>query len=202
MRLGVLGGTFDPIHYGHLLAAEATRAHLKLDKVLFVPAGMPPHKTSNVISPPEHRLAMVRLAVASNPHFALSTVDLDRPGPHYTTDMVTILREEWSLSADDCYFIMGYDSLLDLPTWHKPSLLMQLCRLAVAHRPGYPTQQMEEVERVLPGIARRVDFVPMPLLDIASHELRERVRTGLPIKYLLPEQVERYIYEHGLYRLG
>jgi nicotinate-nucleotide adenylyltransferase len=199
MRLGVLGGTFDPIHYGHLSAAEATRAHLKLDAVLFVPAGMPPHKVGNRINSPQHRLAMVRLAIASNPHFVLSTVDLDRPGPHYTVDMMIILRKEWGVSADDCYFIMGYDSLLDLPTWHKPVRLIHLCRLAVAQRPGY-SMQMEEMEEVLPGIARRVDFVPMPLLDIASHELQERVRAGLPIKYLLPERVERYIYEHGLYR--
>jgi nicotinate-nucleotide adenylyltransferase len=199
MRFGVLGGTFDPIHYGHLFAAEATRAYLKLDIVLFVPAGMPPHKIGNKISPPEHRLALVRLAIADNPRFALSTVDLERPGPHYTVDTLTILRREQGLPADDCYFIIGCDSLLDLPTWHEPLRLIQLCRLAVTQRPGYSVQ-MAELEKALPGIARRVDFVPMPLLDIASHELQERVRAGLPIKYLLPEQVERYICEHGLYR--
>jgi nicotinate-nucleotide adenylyltransferase len=199
MRLGVLGGTFDPIHYGHLLAAEVTWAYLKLDVVLFVPAAMPPHKTGNRISPPEHRLAMVRLAIASNPHFAFSTVDLDRPGPHYTVDTITVLRQEWGLSADDCHFIIGCDSLLDLPTWHEPVRLIHLCRLAVTQRPGYSVQ-MEEMEGVLPGITGRVDFVPMPLLDIASHELQERVRAALPIKYLLPERVEQYIFEHGLYR--
>lgn len=199
VRLGVIGGTFDPIHYGHLFAAEATRAHLALEAVLFVPAGVPPHKAGSRVSPPEFRLDMLRLAIASNPCFAISTVDLDRPGPHYTVDMIALLRAGRGLSADDCYFIMGCDSLRDLPTWYEPARLVESCRLAVVQRPGYSVR-LEELEKILPGVSSRVDLVSIPLLDISSHELQRRVREGLPIRYLLPEPVEQYIYERGLYR--
>jgi nicotinate-nucleotide adenylyltransferase len=199
MRLGVLGGTFDPIHYGHLLAGEVTRVQLELDEVLFVPAGIPPHKLGQAITPANHRLAMVRLAIASNPYFAASTVDLDRPGPHYTVDTIALLRQEWGVGAEECYFIMGLDSLTELPTWRRPESLIRLCRLAVVQRSGYAIE-LDALDRVLPGISARVESVPMPSLEIASHDLQRRVREGLPIKYMVPEPVEEYIYEQRLYQ--
>ena len=198
MRIGVFGGTFDPIHMGHLVAAEESWAQLELERVVFVPAGLPPHKLDEVITPAEHRLAMVELAIASNPHFTLSRVDIDRFGPCYTVDTIEILRAKWGPEAE-IYFIMGSDSLGEILTWHKPERLIRLCRLAVVKRPSYEVD-MEELERCLPGITMRVKFINSPTLNISSTDIRRRVREGLPIKYQVPEAVERYIYEHGLYR--
>ena len=197
MRVGVLGGTFDPIHIGHLVAAEEVRAQLSLDRVVFVPAGLPPHKLTNDISSVEHRLAMVRLAIASNPYFTVSRVDIDRFGPCYTVDTIELLRDEWGGDVE-LYFIMGSDSLADVPTWHRPERLIRLCRLAVVERPGYQVD-MEELERMLPGITSRVHFINSPQLDISSSDIQKRVQQGLPIKYQVPEAVEDYIYEHELY---
>jgi len=197
MRVGVLGGTFDPIHIGHLVAAEEVRAQLGLDRAVFVPAGLPPHKLSNDISPVDHRLAMVKLAIASNPYFAVSRVDIDRFGPCYTVDTIELLRAEWGPDIE-LYFIMGSDSLADILTWYRPERLIRLCSLAVVERPGYRVD-MEELERALPGITSRVHFVNSPPLDISSTDIQRRVRQGLPIKYQVPEVVEDYIYEHELY---
>ncbi len=197
MRVGVLGGTFDPIHFGHLVAAEEVRAQLALDRVVFVPAGLPPHKLTEAITAVEHRLAMVKLAIASNPYFTVSGVDIDRFGPCYTVDTMQLLRDDWG-SGVELYFIMGSDSLADIPTWHQPQRLIRLCRLAAVERPGYRVD-MEQLERLLPGITARTHFVNSPQLDISSTDLQRRVREGLPIKYQVPEVVEDYIYQHGLY---
>lgn len=196
MRVGVFGGTFDPIHYGHLVAAEEARSILKLDKVLIVPAGQPPHKTALPITPPEHRVAMVQLAIASNPAFVMSRVDLDRPGPHYSVDMVTRLRRE--LGPGDMYLIVGMDSLMDLPGWHEAERLMGLCYIVGVNRPGY-TYDLAPLEKSVPGISAHIQVLEAPQLEIASHELQERVRRGLPIKYQVPDAVEEYIHQHKLY---
>ncbi len=197
MRVGVLGGTFDPIHNGHLVAAEEIRAQLRLDRVVFVPAGLPPHKLTDDVSSVDHRLAMVKLAVAGNPCFTVSHVDIDRFGPCYTVDTIELLWDEWGFEVE-LYFIMGSDSLADVLTWHKPERLIRLCRLAVVERPGYRVD-MEELERLLPGIASRIHFINSPQLDISSTDIQRRVREGLPIKYQTPDAVEEYIYEHELY---
>ncbi len=197
MRVGVLGGTFDPIHIGHLVAAEEARVQLRLDQVVFVPAGLPPHKLTNHVAPVDHRLAMVKLAIASNPYFTVSRVDIDRFGPCYTVDTIELLRDEWGGEVE-LYFILGSDSMADVPTWHRPERLIRLCRLAVVERPGYQVD-MEELERMLPGITSRVHFVHSPQLDISSTDIQRRVHEGLPIKYQVPEAVEDYIYEHELY---
>ena len=197
-RIGVIGGTFDPIHYGHLAAAEEARVRMNLERVLFVVAGVPPHKLDEEVTPVEHRLAIVSLAIASNPHFEISRVDVDRPGPSYTVDTISILRKQWGQETE-VYFIMGLDSLVELPTWHHPQRLIQLCRLLAVKRPGFETD-MSELEASVPGISSRVEIIDMPEVDISSSDLQQRVRDGLPIKYQVPEEVERYIMEHGLYR--
>lgn len=197
-RIGVLGGTFDPIHIAHLAIAEEARTQLNLDKVIFVPAGLPPHKLDVQVSPAEHRLAMVKLAIAGNPHFEVSRVDIDRFGPCYTVDTIALLHEEWGPEVE-IYFIMGSDSLGDLLTWHQPDRLIRLCRIVAVERPNYKVD-MEELERYLPGISQRVVFINSPQLDVSSTEIQRRVRAGESIKYHVPEAVERYIYEHGLYR--
>lgn len=198
MRLGILGGTFDPIHFGHLLAAEVTREHLRLDWVLFAPAAQPPHKQEQPVSPVEHRVAMVWRAIVDNLYFVLSRVDVDRPGPHYTLDTVRLLRAEYATDAEETYLIIGSDSLAQLPTWHEPLQLIQLCRLAVVTRPYHPVD-IAALESALPGITERVDWVKMPALDIASSDLQRRVRNGRSIRYQTPEAVVRYIAEHRLY---
>lgn len=197
MRFGIFGGTFDPIHYGHLVAAEEARVVLGLERVLIVPAGQPPHKSAWPITAAEHRVAMVRLAIASNPHFVLSRVDLDRPGPHYSVDMVSRLRRE--LGPGELYFIVGMDSLMQLPTWHEPERLMGLCYVVGVNRPGY-TYSLAPLEAVVPGISAHIRVLEAPQLEIASSEIQERVRSGLPIKYQLPDSVEQYIMEHRLYQ--
>ena len=198
MRVGVLGGTFDPIHIGHLVSAEEAWEELKLERVVFIPAGLPPHKLDHVMSPVEHRLAMVELAIASNPHFAVSRVDIDRFGPCYTVDTIELLRDEWGPGVK-IYFIMGSDSLLDILTWHNPRRLIRLCRFAVVSRPGYQVD-LNELDALLPGVASRVHMLNAPQLAISSTDIQRRVREGLPIKYQVPKAVEDYIYQHKLYQ--
>jgi len=198
LRIGILGGTFDPIHYGHLILAEEAWARLELDRVLFVPAREPPHKLLQPGSPAADRLYMVRLSIASNPHFDVSDIELERPGPSYTVDTLALLRQELGPQAE-LYFLMGLDSLVNLPTWHNPEGIIALAHLAVARRPGYAAD-LQRLEQVLPGITERTHFLDIPEIGIASHDLRRRVREGLPIKYQVPEAVEEYIYARGLYR--
>ena len=198
LRIGVLGGTFDPIHYGHLAAAEEARVKLNLGKVLFAVAGLPPHKLDEEVTPVEYRVAMVRLGIASNPHFEISLVDVDRPGPSYTVDTISILREQWGQDAE-FFFVMGLDSLVEVPTWHQPQRLIQLCHLVAVARPGFEAN-MSQLEESVPGISSRMKIISMPEVDISSSDLQLRVREGLPIKYQVPEEVERYIREHKLYQ--
>lgn len=197
-RLGILGGTFDPVHYGHLLAAEQAREALGLEQVLFVPAGDPPHKTGRWKSAAQHRRAMVELAIADHPAFALSTIDLDRPGPHYSVEMVERVRQAFRLPAEGCFFLIGADSLVDLPGWHEPARLIGLCRLAVLHRPGYEPD-LRELTRLLPALPERLDWVPMPELGLASSDMRRRAREGRSLRYQTPEAVVAYIRQHRLY---
>jgi nicotinate-nucleotide adenylyltransferase len=199
LRLGILGGTFDPIHFGHLLAAEEARVTLRLDRVLFAPAGDPPHKQGYAILPVAHRLRMVRLAISDNPAFDISAVDMDRPGPHYTIDTIQLIRNEWGTGIDETYFIMGADSLAHLLTWHQPDQLVGLCRLAVVARPGYRAD-LAELEAALPNISHRLDWVEMPVLGISSSDLQRRVREGRSIRYQVPAAVAEYVTEHNLYR--
>lgn len=197
-RLGILGGTFDPPHSGHLGAALEALHQLALDRVLWVPAGAPPHKPSQPITPGHHRLVMLERAMAGNPHLSISTVDLERPGPCYTVDTLALLRAEYG-PQPEFYFIEGADSLVDLPTWYRPRQLLDLCRFAVVRRPGVEID-LGALEARLPGLRARVHFVEMPLLEISSTDLRRRVRQGRPISYLVPPGVEAYIQEQGLYR--
>jgi nicotinate-nucleotide adenylyltransferase len=198
MRVGVFGGTFDPIHIGHLVSAEEAWMALKLERVVFIPAGLPPHKLDHVMSPVEHRLAMVELAIASNPHFAVSKVDIERFGPCYTVDTIELLRDEWGPGVE-IYFIMGSDSLLDILTWHNPRRLIRLCRFAVVSRSGYQVD-LDELDALLPGVTSRVQMLNAPELAISSTDIQRRVREGLSIKYQVPEAVEDYIYQHKLYQ--
>ncbi|MBC7258415.1 MAG: nicotinate-nucleotide adenylyltransferase [Chloroflexi bacterium] len=197
MRLGVFGGTFDPVHYGHLVAAEEVRYRLRLDKVLFVPAGMPPHKLDHDITPTRHRVAMLELAIASNPGFALSRVDIDRHGPCYTVDTLALLHEEYG-PGTELFFLMGMDSLAEILTWKDPERLIRLAQIVVVGRPGFQAD-VDELDKVLPGAAERISIVDTPLMEVSSSDIRQRVREGAPIRYQVPETVEAYIRAHRLY---
>ena len=196
MRLGLLGGTFDPPHYGHLAAAQEVAAKLTLDKVLFLPARQNPLKRARPTTSVEDRCEMVTLAIADNPIFELSRLDLDRPPPSYTVDLLRAARGD----DRELFFIVGADILPELARWREPEAMLRLARLAVVNRPGAPPADAGPLESVLPGARERVDLVDMPGLAIASRELRERVRNGLPIRYLTPPSVEAYIAQHHLYR--
>jgi nicotinate-nucleotide adenylyltransferase len=198
MRLGLMGGTFDPIHLGHLIAAEEVRSALDLDRVLFLPAAHPPHKELAGISPAVDRVRMVELAIASNPFFELSLLDVERVGKSYTADTLRILRQERG-TGTELFFIVGMDSLAELLTWRDPHDIIALSRLAVVNRPPYPTVDLNALNSRLPGLSERVVFVPIPGIDIASVDLRDRVRKGLSIRYQVVEPVERYILENRLY---
>jgi nicotinate-nucleotide adenylyltransferase len=198
MRLGVIGGSFDPIHIGHLIVAQEASTSLALERMLFVPAGQPPHKLGRAMADPEHRVEMVRRAIASNVHFSLSRVDVDRPGPCYSVDTIRILRETWGAGIE-IHFLIGSDSLADLPTWHQPDRLIRLCQVVAVQRPGYQVD-LDELDRRVPGAAAAIQMLAAPTLDVSSTAIRERVRSGRSIRYLVPEPVEQYIHAHGLYR--
>lgn len=195
-RLGLLGGTFDPPHYGHLVAAQEVAWRLKLDRVLFLPARQNPLKRGEPSSAADERCEMVRLAIDGNPAFEVSRLDLDRPPPSYTADLLKVLE------APDCevFFLVGADILPELPRWRDPAEIVRLARLVVVSRPGAPAPDLQQVEQLLPDAGSRAALVEIPGLAIASRDLRERVRHGVPIRYLTPPAVERYILERGLYR--
>lgn len=198
MRVGILGGTFDPIHYGHLILAEEARARLQLATVLFVPAREPPHKMQQPCSQAADRLRMVELAIAGNPAFEASEVELARPGPSYTVDTLAALQEALGPEAE-LYFLMGLDSLANVLTWHRPADIVARTQLAVANRPGYKVD-LGALEQALPGISARTHLLETPEIGIAAWDLRRRVGAGLPIRYQVPEAVEGYIRARGLYR--
>jgi nicotinate-nucleotide adenylyltransferase len=197
-RIGIFGGTFDPVHIGHLILAEEAWFQLALDCVYLVPAGDPPHKRDIRLSPVADRLRMCELAVAEGDHVQVSRIDADRPGPHYTSEMVRLVRQQ--VGAETAlYFLMGMDSLRDLPTWHEAAWLVENCTLVALSRHDV-TPDWAQLEMALPGVRDRVIILDMPELEIASNTLRARVRTGQPIRYQVPRLVEEYIYTHGLYR--
>ncbi|EKP94940.1 nicotinate-nucleotide adenylyltransferase [Thermaerobacter subterraneus] len=200
LQLGVLGGTFDPIHIGHLVAAEAARVHFRLDRVLFVPAGRPPHKDPAGVSDAEHRYRMTVLATAGNPHFYTTRLELDREGPSYTIDTLTQLSTMAGPGAS-LYFIAGADSVVTLPSWRGGLGLLDVCHLIVVTRPGLPGAVLQRFLDGLPAVRRaRVHVLPIPEIGISSTELRERVAAGQSIRYLVPAAVEDYVEKYGLYR--
>jgi nicotinate-nucleotide adenylyltransferase len=196
LRIGVMGGTFDPLHYGHLVLAENGRAQLDLDRVLFILAGQPPHKPGQPITSIHHRVAMVEAAIADAPAFVLSRVDMDRPGPHYTVDTLALLQQANPGAA--LFFLIGSDSLCQFLSWRDPGGIVGQARLAVMQRSGYEPD-LEALERGMPGLCERIIWLDAPCLDIAATDLRRRARNELPLRYLVPPPVEAYIRRHRLY---
>lgn len=197
MRVGVLGGTFDPPHIGHLLLAESAREQLDLARVLWVPANDPWRKSDRAVSAADDRLAMVRLAVEDNEAFEVSELELRRPGPSYSVDTLEELRR--ASPRDELFFLLGLDALLDLPNWREPGRLIGLATLAVARR-GERGPGLEQLDARVPGLAGRVVWLEMPRVDVSGTELRRRAAEGRSLRYLVPSAVERYVRERRLYQ--
>jgi len=197
--LGILGGTFDPIHHGHLVIAEEVREALGLERVLIVPAATPPHKPGRPVTAAEHRLAMAELAIAGNPAFAVSRMELDRGGRSFTVDTLEALRAERGPGAEDPWFILSSEALAELRSWRRPDRILELCRLAVVPRAGYDPLGAAWVAAAFPGREARVRFLPGPLLPISGSVVRRRAAAGRSVRYLVPDAVARYIAEHRLY---
>ena len=196
--IGIFGGTFDPPHIGHLILSAEAVSQLGLDRLLWVLTPDPPHKQGQPITPLKHRLAMVKLAISDNPRFELSTVDIDRSGPQYALETVKIIGELNPLA--DLVFIMGGDFLSDLPAWYRPAdFVAALKYLGVLRRPG-DSIDLTALEKIVPGISTKVRYLKAPLLDIAAHEIRQRIANGHPFRYFLPPAVYDYLLKHSLYQ--
>ncbi len=196
-RIGILGGTFDPIHYGHLAIAEEARVRHPLDFVLMMPARIQPLREGERVSSPDHRAAMLERALLGNPALILSRVEFERAGPSYTVETIKILRRRYPKDSE-FFFLLGTDALAELPRWKDPEELIMLCRFIVFERPGFDSEP-RLIFLQYPALRERVTFMEGPRLDISSTDLRRRVRKALPIRYQVPEGVEEYIRSHRLY---
>jgi nicotinate-nucleotide adenylyltransferase len=198
MRIGIFGGTFDPPHIGHLILAEDAREQLGLDQILWVLTPFPPHKTMQKISPIQDRMSMVLLAIAGNTKFILSRMDIDRQPPHYAVDTVALLLEK--RPKDEIFYLMGADSLDDLPTWHEPQRFVSLCHgigVMMRHDEAPDTSKLEFE---IAGLSEKLQFLWTPVIEISGSDIRDRVATGKPFRYLVPDKIHHYILNHKLYQ--
>lgn len=205
MRVGILGGTFDPVHLGHLIVAEQARVRLDLDRVIFIPAGQPWLRAEQPAADGPDRLRMVELAVKSNPAFEASSQEIDRPGPTYTVDTLEVLKEELSREPDAdtvLHYIIGMDALEQFHRWKDPERVVELCHLVIVNRPGHQGVDVNDVVGRYPEAGTRLTLLNVPRIEISSTEIRKRVSEGISIRYLAPDSVEEYIREQGLYRAG
>ena len=201
MKVGVFGGTFDPVHLGHLILAEQCREQANLDQVLFVPAALPPHKQEQAITPFANRVEMLSLAVSGHPPFRIEELEKDRPGPSYTVETLTQLQAQ--RPGDELCFILGSDSLHDLPLWYQPRRILELATLLVVARADWPTFSVQELRQSLQladDFPLRYKIVEAPLITIASRDIRRRLAEGRSVRYMIPRAVEAYIEDKGLYK--
>ena len=206
MKIGIMGGTFNPIHYGHLVTAEEALSQFKLDRVIFIPTGQPPHKTTGKLASPEDRYMMTVMATASNSHFFVSRIETERKGKSYTIDTVKELKFTYGQSAA-FYFITGADAILEILTWKNPEEIITMCKFIAATRPDYDLSKIEELKKKLFGINANpqvtkdsISIMEIPALAISSTDIRLRIKTCRPIKYLLPESVCNYLLKNDLYQ--
>jgi nicotinate-nucleotide adenylyltransferase len=199
MRLGILGGTFDPVHYGHLLLAERCREECRLDQVWFIPAGLPPHKQDQKLTPGVQRAEMLEFAVAGIPEFQVSRCEIQRSGPSYTVETLRELQQE--RPEDELFFLVGADSLIDLPLWREPREIAERASLIVVRRGAQPPPELESlIPHLGTAAVSRIQHVEMPAIELASREIRARLRDSRSIRFTTPRAVEQYIAEHRLYR--
>jgi nicotinate-nucleotide adenylyltransferase len=199
MRVGIFGGTFDPIHCGHLVLAEQCREQCELDEIWFVPAALPPHKLTASITSPKTRCEMIEFAIAGNPAFRLNTIELDRTGPSFTVTTLEQLRLQDA--SNELFLLIGADSLKDLPHWREPSRILELATVVAVNRGDRPLPDRKELRDVVgPAVDQRIITVTMPGFDISSTDIRGRVHARRSIRYLVPRAVEMYIQDQGLFR--
>ncbi len=202
IKYGIMGGTFDPIHIGHLVLAEEIRNKLKLNKVIFVPTGNPPHKESNNLTDSKHRYLMTLLATLSNPYFEVSAYEVNKKGITYTIDTIKAFKEKYNGNTD-FYFITGADAILELSTWKDIDQLLELCKFIAATRPGFELEEMErEINRLGKKYNKSIYTIPVAALRISSTNIRERIRENRTTRYLLPDNVINYIKKNDLYKEG
>jgi nicotinate-nucleotide adenylyltransferase len=192
LKIAVMGGTFNPPHIAHLICAEEVCDQFKFDKVLFIPSARPPHKNNHEIADAQHRYMMTVLATKNNPHFEVSRIELDRPGRSYTIKTVKELKLIYGNEAE-IYWIVGTDAIIDMPSWYNIDELLRICNFVAINRPGYDPNNADK------KIIQNVHFVKVSNIDVSSSEIRRRIRDGMSIKYLVPMEVEEYIYKNGLY---
>jgi nicotinate-nucleotide adenylyltransferase len=199
MKTGVLGGTFDPVHMGHLAIAEEAMVSQGLSQVLMILAGQPAFKSNEKVTPAEHRLAMLRLAVEGRTNLDVSEIEIERPGPSYTVDTIAQLRKS-SGAYNDLYFIVGWDSLLQLHEWREPSRIVEMCKLIAVPRPGYRRPDMKMLEEKIPGITQRTALLDKPMIDVSASAIRKMIAEGEPVDRFVPASVVEYIKKFNLYR--
>lgn len=200
MRTGIFGGTFDPPHVGHLILAAEACSQLALDQVFWLLTPVSPFKQEQAISPVDIRIEMLQAAIAGNPQFVLSRIDIDRPPPHFAADSVSLLQAEFP--DHQWIYLLGGDSLWDLPSWHEPQRLLEACTsIGVLHRPGSEVN-LEQLYPRLPGLSAKLLWIEAPLLDISASRIRDLVRTGGAYRYYLPPAVHEIIQKYHLYRSG
>lgn len=207
LSYGILGGTFNPIHMGHLIIAEEVREIFPLGKIIFIPCAHPPHKIGEDIAPADHRCQMIQLAIKDNPGFIISRLEIDRGGKSYSVETVKALQEIYGEKAE-FYFIVGADAILEISTWKNFEELFRICQFIALTRPGYSLLPDDEQSPV--GLARKLKIDPtlvrnihprrIRAIEISAREIRERIRQGKSIRYLVPQEVEKYIYTHRLYQ--
>ena len=198
-KIGLMGGTFDPIHIGHLVTADAVRIEYHLDKVLFIPAGNPPHKQDSQVTPALHRYIMTAMATYSNPFFFVSAIEMERPGPSYTIDTIRQLHEQYGGQAK-FYFITGADAVGDLPTWNNIDQVLDICDFVATTRPGCVSVIDDVIRQFGTKGTERIHRLTTPELEISSTDIRDRIKKGRSIKYIVPESVENYIIKERLYQ--
>lgn len=200
-RVGIMGGTFDPVHMGHLVTAEAARSEFQLEKVIFVPSGQPPHKKGLTITEKEYRYLMTVLATAANPYFVVSRTEIDRPGESYTIDTVKCFKKEMP-PGGELFFITGADAILEIITWKNVGEILDLCTFIAATRPGFVLDQLKEklIKKIAKRHLNKIIPLEVPAMAISSTDIRQRVKNGRTIKYLLPESVENFIQKNDLYQ--
>lgn len=200
LRVGIMGGTFNPIHYGHLVCAEQARCGFRLDHVVFVPSGLPPHKDVTPVAPAEHRYLMTVLAVSGNPFFSVSRIEVEREGPSYAIDTINHFGREFRAHNPAIHFITGCDAVMEILSWRSPEAIMKAASIIAASRPGYDFNRLKTT--VGAANFRKIKQLEVSALAISSTDIRGRVRDGRTIKYLLPDAVEQHILKHGLYADG
>lgn len=197
-RLGIMGGTFDPIHYGHMVAAETARVEFGLDRVLFIPTGSPPHKENRLISDANLRYEMVEMSIQSNKDFMVSRMEIDREGTTYTVDTLRILHAIFP--QQELHFITGTDALKEMLSWHEHEEIIRIAKIIGVSRPGYDSKNLiENISQKYPFTKNRIAQIEIPALAISSTDIRMRVANNKPIRYLLPDEVRLFINDRDLY---